>query len=307
MTRHADTPYLDAFLDMLAAERNAAANTLAAYGRDLSQAAAYFKRRGKELDKITGPDVARYLASLSRLAARSRARKLAALRQYFRFLASENFRADDPCAAEESPRLPQNLPGVLTAAEMQKLLESVGGATPENLRLRALLELAYGSGLRVSEMVALPLAAFEAGKPALLVRGKGGRERLVPLSAAAQKAVAEWLPHRAAFIPGKAKGKKASPFLFPSRGRSGHLTRMRFWQILRDAARKAGLPPAKTHPHGLRHAFATHLLQGGADLRALQTMLGHADIATTQIYTHLAGEHLAETVQKHHPLARKKG
>ncbi|MBI3419226.1 MAG: tyrosine recombinase [Proteobacteria bacterium] len=253
---------------------------------------------------MDGAEAGNYLGSLKTLAASSRARRLSALRQYFRFLVSENARADDPTAGFESPKLPKNLPSVLSVTEMKKLIDVVGGQKPEDFRLRALLELAYGSGLRVTELVGLPLSAYDSKRAAMIVRGKGGKERLVPLSGACRKAVDEYLERRAAFIPGKQK-KKTSPFLFPSRGRVGHLSRIRFWQILRETADKAGLPAAKIHPHSLRHAFATHLLQGGADLRALQQMLGHADIATTQIYTHLAREHLKETVQKHHPLARK--
>jgi integrase/recombinase XerD len=160
--------------------------------------------------------------------------------------------------------------------------------------------------LRVTELVGLPLSSYDPKRAAMIVRGKGGKERLVPLSGACRKAVDDYMVHRVRFIPGK-DAKKKSAYLFPSRGKTGHLTRIRFWQILRGAAARAALPFAKIHPHSLRHAFATHLLEGGADLRALQQMLGHADIATTQIYTHLAREHLKETVEKHHPLAKKRG
>jgi integrase/recombinase XerD len=190
--------------------------------------------------------------------------------------------------------------------EMKKLLASAGGDKAENFRMRALLELAYGSGLRVTELVGLPLSSYDAKRASMIVRGKGGKERLVPLSSACRKAVDDYLSHRTGFIPGK-DTKKKSGFLFPSRGKTGHITRIRFWQMLRSAAQRAGLNAAKIHPHSLRHAFATHLLEGGADLRALQQMLGHADIATTEVYTHLAREHLKETVEKHHPLGRKKG
>ncbi|HVY12398.1 MAG TPA: site-specific tyrosine recombinase XerD [Alphaproteobacteria bacterium] len=306
-------PYLDAFLDMLAAERAASKNTLAAYKRDLTDAAAFLKRRKKSLSEADSAEIGAYLASLGTLAATSRARRLSALRQYYRFLISENVRAADPTAGLESPKQPKNLPGVPDIEAMVKLIEAAQGTTPEALRLCALLELAYGSGLRVSELVGLPLSAYDSGRAAMIVRGKGNKERLVPLSAACRRAVDAYLPERAYFMPGKkttstAKNpeKKVSPWLFPSRGKEGHLTRIRFWQILREAAVKAGLPAHKIHPHSLRHAFATHLLQGGADLRALQQMLGHADIATTQIYTHLAKGHLQDTVEKHHPLARKR-
>jgi integrase/recombinase XerD len=298
-------PYLEAFLEMLAAERNASKHTLAAYRRDLAHASAFFERRKKPLNEAESAGAGDYLASLATLAATSKARRLSALRQYFRFLVSEGIREDDPTHVLESPKLPKNLPSVLTQAEMQRLFEAVGGDKPEDYRLRALLELAYGSGLRVSELVGLPFSSFDAKRVAMLVRGKGDKERLVPLSGASRKAIEEYVEVRQEFIPGK-DPKRKSAFLFPSRGKEGHLTRIRFWQILRDVANKAGLPATKIHPHSLRHAFATHLLQGGADLRALQQMLGHADIATTQIYTHLAKEHLKTTVETHHPMAKKR-
>jgi integrase/recombinase XerD len=302
-----DIPYLDAFLDMLAAERAASKHTLAAYRRDLAHAASFFQRRRKSMEKVGGDEAGSYMNSLVSLAASSRARRLSALRQYYRFLVSEKVRDDDPTAGLESPRLPKNLPNVLSALEMKKLLDAAEGGKPEHYRLRAMFELAYGSGLRVSELVGLLLSAYDPKRASLIVKGKGGKDRMVPLSSSCRKAVDEYLLVRVAFIPGKDEKKKKSLFLFPSRGATGHLTRIRFFQIVREMAAKAGLPAHKVHPHSLRHAFATHLLQGGADLRALQQMLGHADIATTQIYTHLAKEHLKETVERHHPLAKKRG
>jgi integrase/recombinase XerD len=299
-------PYLDAFLDMLAAERGASKHTLAAYRRDLSHAASFFQRCRKSMAEVAGSEAGGYIQSLVSLAASSRARRLSALRQYYRFLVSEKVRGDDPTAGLESPRLPKNLPDVLSAQEMSKLLGTAQGEKPEAYRLRALFELAYGSGLRVTELVGLPFSAYDPKRASMIVRGKGGKERLVPLSMSCRKAVDEYLLIRAAFIPGKDEKKKKSSFLFPSRGTAGHLTRIRFFQLVREAAAQAGLPAHKVHPHSLRHAFATHLLQGGADLRALQQMLGHADIATTQIYTHLAKEHLKETVERHHPLAKRR-
>lgn len=297
------TPFLDAFLDMLVAERAASPNTLQAYTRDIEQAAAYAAKKGTPLNKAAPDIIDAYLFSVRRMAPRTRARKLSALRQYFRFLISEGQRKDDPTGQLESPKLSRDLPDVLSETDMEKLLTSVSGDAPEDRRLRALIELSYGSGLRVSELVSLPLHAFSEKRRVLLVRGKGNKERLVPLSVPALEALKAYAAVRKAFMP---KGKDASAFLFPSRGTQGHITRIRFYQMLKGVAVKAGVAPAKVHPHNLRHAFATHVLEGGADLRSLQQMLGHADIATTQIYTHVAGKHLKKTVETHHPLAHKK-
>jgi integrase/recombinase XerD len=300
-----EIPYLSAFLEMLMAERAAAKNTIAAYRRDLSHAAEFMQRRKRKLNDVKQEEAEAYIGSIQALAATTRARRLSALRQYYRFLISEKARSDDPTSGLDGPKLPKNLPGVLSVVQMQNLLGAAAGEKPEQYRLRALLELAYGSGLRVTELVGLPLSSYDAKRASMIVRGKGGKERLVPLSSACRKAVDSYMAYRLNFIAGK-DPKRKSAFLFPSRGKTGHLTRIRFWQILREAALKAGLPPAAVHPHSLRHAFATHLLEGGADLRALQQMLGHADIATTQVYTHLAKERLKETVEKHHPLGVKK-
>lgn len=302
-----DIPHLDAFLDMLLAERAASRNTLEAYRRDIAAAAQFFKKRGVDLARAEGPDITHYLQSLKDLAPRSRARKASALRQYFRFLVSEGKRASDPMLNQESVRLSRHLPDVLSVKEMEKLLDAITSARPEDIRLKALLELAYGSGLRVSELVTLPLASYHPKRRSLLVRGKGGKERLVPLSALAHQALHLYLASRAAFLPKKkvTAKEKSARFLFPSTGREGHLTRIRFYQLLKHAAARAGVAPKKVYPHALRHAFATHILSGGADLRSLQQMLGHADIATTQIYTHLVEGHLKATVEKHHPLAKK--
>lgn len=295
--------HLDAFLDMLVAERAVSAHTLDAYRRDITQAAHALKRQGKELSAAGSDDLARFLKSLKGLAPRSRARKLSALRQFYRFLISEQIRADDPTQETERPKLGRALPAVLSVEEMQRLIESINTERGEDKRLRALLELGYGSGLRVSELVGLPLAAYHPQRAAMLVRGKGNKERLVPISQHAHKALQDYVAVRARFLP---KGKKTSSYLFPSRGREGHVTRIRFYQMLKDAALRAGVAPDKVHPHALRHAFATHILAGGADLRSLQQMLGHADIGTTQIYTHLVDGHLQRAVATHHPLAKKK-
>jgi integrase/recombinase XerD len=295
-------PYLDAFLDMLVAERAVSPHTRSAYASDLTQAAGVLARRKTDLAKADDADIGAFLKNISALAPKSRARKLSTLRQYYRFLVSEGVRTDDPTAEQDSPKLGRQLPDVISVGEMQRLLEVLDSGTPETIRLNAMMELCYGSGLRASELVKLPLAAFQEKRMALLVRGKGDKERMVPLSATSRTAIARYLEVRKGFIP---KGK-VSGFLFPSHGREGHISRIRFYQMLKEAAAKAGLNAKKIHPHALRHAFATHLLAGGADLRSLQTMLGHADIGTTQIYTHVVGDHLKATVEAHHPLAKKK-
>jgi integrase/recombinase XerD len=294
---------IEQFLEMLAAERNAAANTRAAYQRDLQDAAKFLKTRRADLAGATTEDVGAYLASLDArgMTPRSAARRLSALRQFFKFLLAENHRGDDPSAAIDGPKLGRSLPKLLDEAEMAALIEvcaKLDGAT--GARLKVLVELSYASGLRVSELVQLPLAAVLREQPVLIVRGKGGKERMVPLNAPARAALNDYLAVRPQFLP---KGAKTSLYLFPSRGKEGHLTRQRFGQLLKDIAAQAGIPPERISPHVLRHAFATHLLDHGADLRSLQKMLGHADIATTQIYTHVAGKRLQRLVETHHPLA----
>ncbi len=294
---------LEAFLDMLVAERGVASNTRAAYEADIMQAGHFFARRKKNLAEADESDITTYLKSLAALAPKSRARKLSSLKQYFRFLVSEGYRKDDPTTQQDGPKLNRRLPDVLSIDDMQRLFVAAQGTTPEVLRMRALLELAYGSGLRVSELMSLPLSAYSSKRKAMLVRGKGDKERLVPLSQPAHAAVAAYLAVRTVFIPKKIK---SSVYLFPSNSKEGYLSRIRFYQMLKDVAAKAGLPFKKIHPHSLRHAFATHVLSGGADLRSLQQMLGHADIGTTQIYTHVVRDHLQKTVETHHPLAHKK-
>jgi integrase/recombinase XerD len=296
--------HLDLFLEMLAAERGAARNTLDAYGRDLRDFAGFAARRGQAADDA-GTDLLRaYIKWLDGqgMAARTQARRLSALRRFFRFLAAEGLRADDPTLALDSPRQGQPLPKILSEAEVEALLEAaraVEGA--DGLRLAALLELLYATGMRVSELVGLPLAAVARDPRFLLVRGKGDKERLVPLGEAARRAVAAWLPERARLLG----PKRSSPYLFPSHGDAGHLTRQRLGQLLKTVAAAAGLDRAKVSPHVLRHAFATHLLNRGADLRSVQAMLGHADISTTQIYTHVLDARLKALVETHHPLARR--
>jgi integrase/recombinase XerD len=294
---------IDSFLDTLAAERNAANNTRLAYKRDLTAAAAFLASKKRDLADASEDDVRAFLQSLGKTAARTQARKLSALRQFFRFLCSEHHRKDDPSRAIDAPKLGRALPKYLSEEDVGKLLHTVArmkGA--DGVRTKAMIELLYASGLRVSELVELPLSALQFERGYVQVKGKGGKERVVPLGDPAIKALKAWLPLRKDMLGEKGK----SVFLFPSRGGTAHLTRQRFFQLIKDIGAKAGLNPARLSPHVLRHAFATHLIEHGADLRSVQTMLGHADIATTQIYTHVASDRLGRTVEKHHPLGRKK-
>ena len=290
---------IEAFLDMMSAERGASRNTLAAYRRDLLDLGATIR-----LKTATRVEIRRYLEGLaaSGLAASSQARKLSACRQFFGFLYSEGRRKDDPTNTVDAPRRQRPLPKILSAEDVGKLIDAAQkDETPEGKRLLAMIEILYAAGLRVSELVTLPLAAAKSRDGFVLVRGKGGKERLAPLGDHAHAAIAEWLEVRAQFLP---RGVKESRFLFPSRAADGHVTRRRCHQLLKDLALKANINPEKLSPHVLRHAFATHLVEGGADLRSVQTMLGHADIATTQIYTHVAKDRLAKVVSDAHPLAR---
>jgi integrase/recombinase XerD len=284
----------EAFLAMLAAERGAAANTLAAYRRDLEAAEAALG----DLVAADGPALASLASAWSGLAPSSLARRCSALRQFYGFLIDEGLRGDDPSPSLPRPRTRRPLPRLLSHGEVEALFaraeEEAAGDRPEAVRLLALLELLYGSGLRASELVSLPLAAVPRDAPFLAVTGKGGQQRLVPVSTRARQALSRWLGLRGA----------GGRHLFPSRGAQGHLTRVRLFQILRDLAARAGIAPEKVSPHVLRHAFATHLLEGGADLRVLQTLLGHADISTTQIYTHVDSARLVALVNARHPLAR---
>jgi len=297
------TRHWEVFHEMLMAERNASVNTREAYRRDLKDASDALRGKG-DLADASVDALRAYLATLSRqkLKPSTAARRLSALRQYFKFLVTEGLRGDDPTAALDAPRRGRPLPKVLSETEVAAMLDVVAREDKASaLRLAALMELIYASGLRVSEVVGLPLAAAKRDQPFLVVRGKGLKERLVPLGDAAKQALAAYLAVRGKFLP---RSVKASPWLFPSSGGSGHLTRQRLGQLLKDAAAKAGIDPVRVSPHVLRHAFATHLLDRGADLRALQKMLGHADIATTQIYTHVATGRLAALVAEAHPLAK---
>jgi integrase/recombinase XerD len=301
---------LEAFLEMLAAERGAAANTLEAYRRDLTAFAGFLAGRGGSLDTAGVDDIRGFLGRLAQagMAPRTAARRLSALRQFYRFLLTEGLRGDDPTLGVDSPRQGRPLPKILSEAEVGLLLDAAHRHEgPEALRLAALVEVLYASGLRISELVGLRLAAAQRDQRLLIVTGKGGKERMVPLSPAARQSLSAYLAVREHFLPARGKGSKAtkaaSPWLFPSRAAGGHLTRHRVAQLLKELAREAGLDAAKVSPHVLRHAFASHLLDHGADLRSLQKMLGHADISTTQIYTHVLSERLKALVQQRHPLA----
>jgi len=296
----------EAFLEMMAVERAAAKNTLVAYGRDLADAAAFLGGRGRDLAEAAAEDVEAYFADLGArgLSAATAARRRAAVRQFYRFVLGEGWRPDDPSRRVEAPRKGRSLPKVLSREEMDRLIAAAAAKDgAHGLRLACMVELAYASGLRISELTGLPLAVLARDPAYLVVKGKGGKERLAPLNDAARSAVKAYLQVRAGFLP---KGDKANPWLFPSRSAGGRLTPRRFAQLLDEAAALAGIDPARVSPHVLRHAFATHLLEGGADLRVVQTLLGHADIATTQIYTHLAGDRLRQVVETKHPLAKKR-
>ena len=296
------TPQVEAFLEMMAVERDASPHTLAAYARDLADAEEGLGAGGL----MTADEAALegWYASLSTrgLSAATAARRRSAVRQFYRFCLGEGWRRDDPSRQLDAPRQGRTLPKTLSTEEVSRLLTA--SATRDGasgLRLVALVELAYASGMRVSELLALRLEAVQRDPAFLIVRGKGGKERLAPLNASARGAVTAWLVARNATKP---DAVPESPWLFPSTGSSGHLTPRRFAQMLDKAAIDAGIDPARVSPHVLRHAFATHLLEGGADLRVVQTFLGHADIATTQIYTHVATDRLNQVVANHHPLAR---
>ena len=297
---HPASTAIPAFLAMMGAERGAAVNTLAAYARDLAGAS-------EAIGDLVRADSAA-LASLGEvwagLSPSSLARKVSALRQFYGFLLDEGLRGDDPSSALPRPRIRRPLPRLVGHEDIAALFAcaeaEAAAETPEAVRRLVLLELLYGSGLRATELVSLPLSAVPRDAPFLHITGKGGAQRLVPVSTRARFALSRWVALR---VVGAGKGA-AAKFLFPSRGAKGHLTRERLFQLLRELGARAGIPPERLSPHVLRHAFATHLLAGGADLRVLQTLLGHADIATTQIYTHVAADRLVALVNERHPLGR---
>ncbi|MCC3247030.1 tyrosine recombinase [Methylocystis sp. WRRC1] len=302
---------LDAFLDMLAAERGAAQNTQDAYRRDLADYIDFLRGQGTNPGDVTSDGVRAYLASLEPrgMSAATVARRISAIRQFHKFLYVDRHRGDDPAAALEGPRRVRGAPGVMSVAEVDRLLSVAREGLDDEkrplrerlraARLYALLETLYATGLRVSELVSLPKSAARARDPFITIRGKGGRERLAPLTDRAKGALAGYRKLLEAIAPGLAEG----PFLFPADSDSGHLTRQAFARDLKTLGVAAGLSAAQVHPHALRHAFASHLLQNGADLRVVQELLGHADISTTQIYTHVLDERMRAMVRDLHPLS----
>lgn len=307
---------IESFLDMLMSEKGAALNTRHAYERDLIDVEAFLKPKGVDIAKATTSDIKAYLDDLShkqhtkgehtgQIAVRTVARRLSALRQFYRFAVSENIRKDDPTSTIDSPKQTRTLPKTLTEAEVSHLIKTAANMGGSNsLRLVCLIEMLYSTGLRVSELVGLPASAVSDGAQFLIIAGKGGRERMVPLSEPAQKAVSNYLRLRAQFVGAEDAGIQGQ-WLFPSKTSVvGHLTRQRFAQLLKELAKAADMTSSKVSPHVLRHAFATHLLRNGADLRSVQKMLGHADIATTQIYTHMLGEDIKKKVVEKHPMSK---
>jgi integrase/recombinase XerD len=299
------SPQIELFLEMLLAERGAAENTLESYRRDLENFAGFAAKASVLVEDADEKLIRKFMAGLSSqgMAPSTSARRLSALRQFFGFLHGEGYRGDDPCSIVDSPRQGRSLPKYLSEEEVNALLSAARTRPgPEGHRLVALLEVLYATGLRVSELVGLPLSAMGRDGQMMIVRGKGGKERMVPLSDPAVEAVAVYLEVRERFLKGASNSAEA--WLFPSRSKEGHLTRARFGQLLKELAVEAGLDPRRVSPHVLRHSFASHLLAHGADLRSLQQMLGHADIATTQIYTHVLDERLKRLVEQAHPLAK---
>ena len=303
----ASSPQVEAFLEMMAVERDASPHTLSAYARDLADAESGLGTGGLiEADETA---IETWFASLSKrgLSAATAARRRSAVRQFYRFALGEGWRTDDPARRLDAPKQGRPLPRTLSRDEIERLLAAAAASDRVGaVRMLALIEMAYASGLRVSELLALRVEAVRRDPQWLIVRGKGGKERLAPLNSPAREAIKAWLTVRDGLRDEGARPAKApdSPWLFPSTGASGHLTPRRFAQTLDQAAIDAGIDSARVSPHVLRHAFATHLLEGGADLRVVQTLLGHADIATTQIYTHVATDRLSQVVNQHHPLAQ---
>jgi integrase/recombinase XerD len=304
--------WISTFLQAAAAEQDAARNTQLAYGRDLLDFAGWLAHRGFGFAKAGRDQVEAYLVSCDAqgLSSATRARRLSSIRQLFRFAHDEGWRTDNPAIRIKGPGAVQRLPDALSQADVTRLLDAArdhGRNAEDRLRSTVLMELLYATGMRVTELVTLPLAAARGDPRMVLVRGKGGKERMVPLSGPARSALVQWVAQRdLCEEAGRKAGKPPSRHLFPGSGADGHLTRQTFNLMVKAIAVAAGVSPARVSPHALRHAFATHLLAGGADLRVIQTLLGHADVATTEIYTHVLDEHLKNLVLTHHPLATAK-
>ncbi len=301
--------WISTFLDAKAAELGASANTQMAYARDLKDFANWLDGKALNFTAVKRDDVENYLifCDAQGLSRATRARRLSAIKQLYRFAFEESWREDNPAIQIKGPGIDKRLPKTLEVAEVDRLIEAArasGRNRQESTRNICLMELLYATGMRVSELVSLPVSASRGDPRMLLIRGKGGKERMVPLSPDARTALAKWIVVRDEVEAlAKSKGKAESRFLFPSRGKLGHLTRHRFYALVKEFAVSGGVNPEKVTPHTLRHAFATHLLANGADLRAIQTLLGHADVATTEIYTHVLDERLKELVLDHHPMA----
>jgi integrase/recombinase XerD len=311
MTGALSDTWISAFLEAQAAERNAARNTLLAYGRDLRDFACWIALQGATLDGVAQSDIERYIifCEAEGLSKPTRARRLSAIRQLFRFVHEEGWRDNDPAIRLAGPGRDRKLPQTLSLLQVEALI-AVGHASGKTQRDRArnacLIELLYATGMRVTELVSLPVAAARGDPRMILVRGKGGRERMVPLSPPARDALSAWILLRDAEEETARIARRVLPskFLFPAESQAGHVTRQAFHGLLKDFATTAGINPDLVTPHRLRHAFATHLLAGGADLRVIQTLLGHADVATTEIYTHVLDDHLRDLVLNRHPLAQ---
>lgn len=307
---HDDQPmarWVQVFLEAQAAELDAATNTQLAYARDLQDFAGWLAPKSLHFHIATRDHIESYLIDCEAqgLAKSTRARRLSAIKQLYRFAFEEGWRDENPAIQIKGPGREQRLPKTLDVAEVDRLLAAARNTPREAARNTCLMELLYATGMRVTELVSLPVSAARGNPRMLLVRGKGDKERLVPLSPPARAALADYLVLRdEAEDAGRKTGKPASKFLFPSRSKAGHLTRHRFFGLIKEFAVAGGVSPAKVTPHTLRHAFATHLLAGGADLLSIQTMLGHADVATTEIYTHVLDERLKELVLDHHPLSK---
>ncbi|MDP5216101.1 tyrosine recombinase [Ruegeria sp. 2205SS24-7] len=303
--------WISSFLEAQAAELGAATNTLLAYGRDLQDFSGWLTRKKLDFARTERDQVEAYLIDCDAegLSRATRARRLSAIKQLYRFAFEEGWRSDNPAIQIRGPGRQKSLPKTLEVIEVDRLLAAArqtGRNTADRVRNTCLMELLYATGMRVTELVSLPVSAARGDPSMLLILGKGGKERMVPLSPPAREALAAWLTLRdEAEEKAADNGKPRSRFLFPSRGKLGHLTRHRFYLLIKELAVAGGVSPAKVTPHTLRHAFATHLLANGADLRSIQTLLGHADVATTEIYTHVLDERLSELVLDHHPLSKK--